>query len=74
MRVRGHRSEYGSHFDDVDRSAHDGVCSTGLYKYSQGKKEEEKKKKKKKKEVNVVTHFQLTISQKSRESVKFVCC
>ena len=43
MRVRSQRSEYGSHFDDVDRSAHDGVCNTGLYKYSQEK----------------VSHFQL---------------
>ena len=37
MRVRRHRSGYGSHFDDVDRRAHDGVSNTGLYKYSQEK-------------------------------------
>ena len=32
------------------------------------------KKKRKEKEVSVITHFKLTISQNSCESVKFVCC
>ena len=36
--------------------------------------DKKKKKKRERKKVSVVTHFQLTISQNSRESVKFVCC
>ena len=45
VRVRGHRSEYGSHCDDIDRSDHHGVCNTWLYKYWQEKEEEKREKK-----------------------------
>jgi len=39
VRVRRQRSEYGSHCDDIDRSAHDGVCNKDYININ--KKEEE---------------------------------